>query len=260
MMQISPQRENELNELEQKIGTSFLNKALLNQALLHSSFGHEKNLPDNERLEYLGDAVIKLAVSEYIFNKFPEKAEGDLTKIRASVISDETLSKLGRDLNLGEYLLLSANEKRTGGTKKKSNLANTFEALVGAVYLDAGLGKSREIIISRLEAEIERISRKGYIIDYKSALQEFTQKRKWQLPHYPVMKESGLRHRRVFWVEVKIKGQRYGMGRGGNKKEAEQRAATQALKSLDLEEKQGEKKVTQGIRSLISQVRKRIKL
>lgn len=260
MMQISPQRENELNELENKIGTSFLNKALLNQALLHSSFGHEKNLPDNERLEYLGDAVIKLAVSEYIFNKFPEKAEGDLTKIRASVISDETLSRLGRELNLGEYLLLSANEKRTGGTKKKSNLANTFEALIGAVYLDAGLGKSREIIISRLEAEIDRISRKGYIIDYKSALQEFTQKRKWQLPHYHIMKESGPRHRRVFWVEVKIKGQRYGMGRGRNKKEAEQRAATQALKSLTTEEKQGEKKVTQGIRSLISQVRKRIKI
>lgn len=259
-MQISPQREKELNEIEQKIGTSFLNKALLNQAFVHSSYGHEKNIPDNERMEFLGDAVLKLVVSEYIYHKFPDRAEGDLTKIRAAVISDETLSRIGRDLLLGNYLLLSSNERRTGGTRKKSNMANTFEALIGAVFLDSGIGKSRNLIIEALRAEIEKTSRKGYIVDFKSALQEYAQKRKWQLPYYRVIRESGPKHRRVFWMEVKITGKRYGVGRGRSKKESEQRAATQALRKLKLEEKEGEKKVNKGIRKLITTVRKRMKM
>src|SRR3989338_8832593 len=115
MEPFSPEREKELGELENKIGVPFLNKGLLNQSLTHSSYGHEKNLPDNERLEFLGDAVLKLIVTEYLYNKFPGYPEGDLTKIRASVISDETLGKVGREINLGDYLLLSANEKKSGG-------------------------------------------------------------------------------------------------------------------------------------------------
>jgi ribonuclease-3 len=260
MSQASSQREKQLNEIERKLGTSFLNKSLLNQALVHSSYGNENNIPDNERLEFLGDAVLKLIISEYIYHKFPDRAEGDLTKIRAAVISDETLSRIGRGLDLGIYLLMSGNERRTGGVRKKSNLANTFEALLGAVFIDAGLGKARNLIIDSLRAEIEKTSRKGYIIDFKSALQEFTQKRKWHLPHYRVIKETGPRHRRVFWMEVKIKGKRYGMGRGRSKKEAEQRAATQALRALKGEEKTGEKKVSRGIRKFISHVKKRIKM
>ncbi|MEA3493596.1 MAG: ribonuclease III [Candidatus Margulisiibacteriota bacterium] len=260
MIQISPQREKELNEIEKKIGTSFLNKALLNQAFVHSSYGHEKSTPDNERLEFLGDAVLKLVISEYIYHKFPDRAEGDLTKIRAAVISDETLSRIGKALSLGNYLLLSPNERRTGGTRKKSNMANTFEALIGAVFLDSGIGKSRDLIIESLRAEIEKTSRKGYIVDFKSALQEYAQKRRWQLPYYRVIKESGPKHRRVFWMEVKIKGKQYGVGRGRSKKESEQRAATQALRKLKLEEKQGEKKVNKGIRNLITTVRKRMKM
>jgi ribonuclease III len=260
MMEYSPQREKELQEVEKKLETSFINKSLLNQAFVHSSYGHENNIPDNERLEFLGDAVLKLVVSEYIYHKFPDRAEGDLTKIRAAVISDETLARIGRDQSLGNYLLLSSNERRTGGTRKKSNLANTFEALIGAVFIDSGIGKSRNFIIEALRAEIEKSSRKGYIIDYKSALQEYSQKRKWQLPFYRVIKETGPKHRRVFWMEVKIKGKKYGTGRGRNKKEAEQRAATQALKALKSEEKNGEKKVNKGIKKLITHVRKRIKL
>ena len=258
MTHIPPQREKELQEIERKLGSSFLNKALLNQALVHSSYGHEKNIPDNERLEFLGDAVLKLIVSEYIFNKFPEKSEGDLTKIRAAVISDETLARIARKEALGHFLLLSPNERRTGGPRKRSNLANAFEALIGAVFLDAGIGKSREIIIDALRGEIEKSSSKGFIIDYKSALQEYAQKKKWHLPHYKVMKETGPKHRRVFWIEVKIKGKHYGMGRGGNKKEAEQRAATQALKKVKQEDKEGEKKVANGIRKLITHVKKRM--
>ncbi|MDD5382278.1 MAG: ribonuclease III [Candidatus Margulisbacteria bacterium] len=259
MEQLSPEREKELQELESKIKTSFLNKILLNQALTHSSYGNEFKVPDNERLEFLGDAVLKLVISEHIYNKFPEKAEGDLTKIRASVISDETLAGVGRHLNVGDYLLLSANEKSTGGTRRKSNLANTFEALIGAVYLDEGLGKSRDLILQFLSGEIEKTSRAGYIRDYKSAVQEYAQKHKWELPRYRVIKESGPKHRRVFWMEVRLKGKVYGVGRGRNKKESEQRAAMHALTRIKGEDK-NRKKETKGLRNIISQVRKRMKI
>lgn len=253
-------------ELEKKISVFFQNKNLLNQALTHSSYGHERGVPDNERLEFLGDAVLKLVTTEYLYNKFPGHSEGDLTKIRASVISDETLAWVGKNLDLGDFLLLSVNESKSGGQKRKSNIANAFEALVGAVYLDAGIGKARDLIIDVLREEIEKVSRVGYIRDYKSALQEYAQKHKRELPHYRVIKEAGPRHRRVFWMEVKIKGRRYGIGRGANKKEAEQRAAAMALKRIKLEEKghsvgkPGERKETAGLRGLISRVRRKIKL
>jgi len=259
MEQMPAEREKELNEIEKRLGTSFLNKALLNHSLTHSSYGHEKKTPDNERLEFLGDAILKLVISEYLYHKFPERAEGDLTKIRAAVISDETLAQVGRRTEIGNYLLLSANEKRTGGTKRKSNLANAFEAVIGAVFLDAGIGKSRELILGVLEDEIEKASRSDYIRDYKSALQEHTQKRKWDLPRYRVIKETGPKHRRVFWIEVRIKGQGYGVGRGRNKKESEQRAAMQALTRLKSEGKQKKKDPRRSLGGLISHVRKRIK-
>ena len=260
MEQISPERAKELHELEQKLAVSFINKPLLNQSLTHSSYGHEKNCPDNERLEFLGDAVLKLVMTEYIYNKYPGHAEGDLTKIRATVISDETLGKVGRKIDLGQYLLLSGNEKKSGGQKRKSNVGNAIEALIGAVYLDAGLGKARDFIIDNLRDEVETVSRAGYICDFKSALQEYAQKNKWDLPFYRVVKEAGPRHRRVFWMEVKVKGKRYGVGRGANKKEAEQRAATMALKRLKGEEK-GEKRDKEGgLRALLNRARKSIKL
>lgn len=260
MEQISSERQSELNELESKLGATFQNKQTLNQALTHSSYGHENNIPDNERLEFLGDAVLKLVVSEYLYHKFPEKDEGDLTKIRAAVISDDSLAKIGAKLNLGQYLLMSENEKRTGGVKRKSNLANTLEAILGAIYIDAGLGKPRDMIIWFLTDMIELHSRAGFISDYKSAVQEYAQKHKWELPRYRVVKETGLRHRRVFWMEVKLKGKVLGVGRGRNKKEAEQRAAMQALRTLKKEDKEIKAKTPRSIGRFISDVRKKIKL
>ncbi|MDD4179442.1 MAG: ribonuclease III [Candidatus Margulisbacteria bacterium] len=263
MEPLSPEREKELQELESKLGVSFLNKNLLNQSLLHSSYGHEKSLPDNERLEFLGDAVLKLVMTEYLYNKFPGYAEGDLTKIRATVISDETLATVGKKINLGAYVLFSGNEIKSGGQKRKSNVANAFEALIGAVYLDSGLGRARDFINELLRGEVETVSKAGYIRDYKSAFQEFAQKSKHELPHYRVIKETGPRHRRVFWIEVKLKGKRCGVGRGANKKEAEQRAAAMALKRAKGGEKKKEttKETTNGgLRALISNVRKRINL
>jgi ribonuclease-3 len=249
---LTSKREKQLEELEQKLGINFLNKSLLSQSLTHSSYAHEskEKVYDNERLEFLGDAVIKLVISEYLYNKFPDRAEGDLTKIRAVAISDEILAIVGQKLKLGTFLLLGLNERRTGGIDRKSNLANALEALIGAIYLDAGLGKARDILVNMLMQDIEKISSEGYIKDFKSALQEFVQKKKWGLPYYNVIKEAGLKHKKIFWMEVRIRGQEYGVGRGVNKKEAEQAAAKVALAKLT--RPQGK------IKGFISQIKKRI--
>lgn len=227
-------RENQLLDLEKKIGVTFLSKPLLDQALTHSSYAYEtrEKVPDNERLEFLGDAVLKLVISEYLYQKFPESQEGDLTKIRASVISDVTLAGVSRKIRLGRYMMLGANEKRTGGFDRKSNLANAFEALLGAVYLDGGIGKARDMVLMMLESEIEKVSKKGFIRDFKSALQELVQKKGWGLPNYSVVKETGPKHRRFFWTEVKVMGRALGTGKGPSKKESEQAAAKIALSAV----------------------------
>ncbi|OGC23565.1 ribonuclease III [candidate division WOR-1 bacterium RIFOXYC2_FULL_37_10] len=248
------QRDKELSDLERKLRIFFLNKQLLNQSLTHSSYANESEVPDNERLEFLGDAVIKLAVSEYIYNRFPARPEGDLTKIRADVISDETLARVATRVRLGEYLLLSENEKKTGGDKRRSNVANAFESLVGAIYLDAGLGKVRDFLIDFLRGEIEKVSREGYIKDYKSALQEFVQKKKWPLPQYKVLNETGPKHEKQFVIGVRIKGSIMGQGEGMNKKDAEQKAAEKALNQLNSMEK---KKVSP-IKGIFHKVKKSI--
>ena len=278
-MNLSIERDEKLKELEKILGTSFLNYNLFSQALTHSSYAYElrsKDVADNERLEFLGDAVIKLVISEYLYNKFPEKAEGDLTKIRAAVISDRTLAAVSRKLRLGSYLLLGTNEKKTGGVSRKSNLANAFEALTGAIYLDSGLGKARDFLVENIASEIEKVSKAGYIRDYKSALQEYVQQRKWGLPQYRVVRETGPKHKKVFWIEVKIKGKKWGEGKGLNKKEAEQRAAFEAMsnfkkssdrraprpaRSVRREEPKAtpkpEVKKSKGIKNIISKVRRR---
>jgi len=232
---ISKERERELTELEKKLGVTFLNKALLNQALTHSSYAHEirqKGVYDNERLEFLGDAVLKVVMSEFLYNKFPGHAEGDLTKIRATAVSDETLAMIARRLKLGKYLLLGENEKRSGGRERRSNVANAFEALLAAIYLDGGLGRARDLIVDFLKGEVDKISSVGFIRDYKSALQEFVQKKGWGLPQYHTVRESGPKHKKVFQIEARVKGKVFGKGSGFNKKEAEQNAAKIAYEKL----------------------------
>lgn len=228
-------RRNKLRELESKLGITFVSENLLNQALTHSSFVHESgkhSFSDNERLEFMGDAVLKLVISEYLFNRFPGKDEGDLTKIRGAVISDVYLANIALNLNLGKYLLFGKNEKSSGGENKKSNLANALEAIIAAVYLDGGLMKARDLIINLLQGSIEEASAQDFIIDYKSTLQEFTQRNRKHLPSYNVVKELGPKHKKVFWIEVKIDNIRYGLGKGYTKKEAEQKAAKGALKNF----------------------------
>jgi len=241
-----------LDELQSKLGIFFLNRLLLNQSLTHSSYANEAGVPDNERLEFLGDAVIKLVISEYIYNKFPSRPEGDLTKIRASVISDVTLAKVANKIKLGNYVLFSKNEAASGGVKRKSNIANAFESLVGAIYLDAGIGKSRDFLIEHLGSEIEKVSQVGYIVDFKSALQEFSQKRKWELPLYKILRETGPKHSKTFVVGVKVRGRVCGQGKGANKKEAEQKAAQQALGEMQKSER-----AHSGIRGVVRRFAKR---
>jgi len=255
---ISPHRKEKLEELEQKLGIKFHSENLLNQALTHRSYPCEvpdENIQDNERLEFFGDAVLKLAISQYLFNKYPSRPEGDLTKIRSTIVSDVTLAEVSKKLNLGEYILLSSNEKSSGGDSRTSNLANTFEALLAAIYIDQGIGKTIDFIVENLLADIEKVSQVGFIIDYKSALQEMVQKRKMGLPCYKVIKETGPKHNRVFSVEVKIKGKKYGKGEGLSKKSAEQAAACQGME--EFKEKPANKSTFKSVKSLLGNFKKK---
>ena len=228
-------RQQQLLELKSRLGIDFISEKTLNQALTHSSYVNESkntDLADNERLEFLGDAILKLVVSEYIYSNFPNHSEGQLTKMRAAVVSDASLSELSRELGLGRYILLGNNEKNSGGDKKRSNLANALESIIAAVFMEGGLEHARPLVVNLIKEPIAKASAEDFIIDYKSALQELCQKNKWGLPFYHVAKETGPKHKRVFWIEVKVKSVRYGEGKGYSKKEAEQSAAKEALNFL----------------------------
>ena len=212
------------------------NYELYDRALTHSSYAYENRLSsvDNyERLEYLGDAVLKLVVSEYLFERFPDYREGDLTKIRAVVVSDARLADLARELNLGEYIVFGSSEARSGGRNKNSNLACAFEALLGAMHLDGKLPEVRAFLRERLEAVVTAIDMSKTKDNYKAALQEFTQADGGILPSYRTVQESGPSHNRTFFVEVYVNGEVLGCGTGKSKKEAQQAAARQALEALN---------------------------
>lgn len=212
------------------------NYDLYDRALTHSSYAYENKLSsvDNyERLEYLGDAVLKLVVSEYLFERFPEYREGDLTKIRAVVVSDARLADLARDIDLGNYITFGASEAKSGGRDKISNLACAFEALLGAMHLDGKLTEVREMMQERLEAVVTAIDMSKTKDNYKAVLQELTQADGGVLPNYRTVQESGPSHNRTFFVEVYVNGEMMGCGNGKSKKEAQQAAAKQALEVLN---------------------------
>ncbi|WP_373533258.1 ribonuclease III [Vampirovibrio sp.] len=209
---------------------------LYDRALTHSSFTYENKLStiDNyERLEYLGDAVLKLLVSQYLFERFPEHREGELTKIRAVVVSDAKLAELAQTMKLGDYIIFGASEARSGGPRKVSNLACAFEALLGALYLDGKMDEANDLIRNLLESMVTELDLSKIKDNYKAALQELTQTDGGTLPIYRTVQESGPSHKRVFHVEVSINGEMMGMGSGKSKKEAQQQAARQALETLN---------------------------
>lgn len=219
-----------LGKLEQTIGYSFSDKNLLFMALTHSSYANEnkrkKKTNNNERLEFLGDAVLELTISDYLFHQYPERDEGKLTKLRSSLVCEYTLAICARDISLGNYLLLSKGEDLTGGRERDSILSDAFEAVIGAIYLDGGIEEAKEFIYEFLLKDVED---KSLFYDAKTILQELVQARNLGKLSYELVEESGPDHSKNFTVRVRISDEIYAFGMGKTKKGAEQIAAYETI-------------------------------
>lgn len=222
---------NELSsKLEKAIGYEFKDETFLEIALTHRSIGQG----NNERFEYLGDATLGFIIADAIFKKFPQASEGELTRLRASLVKGETLAKLGRELKLGDYIKLGPGEMKSGGWRRDSILANTLEAIIGAVYLDSDMNVCRQCVISLYRQLLSEISPDKLNKDPKTALQELLQSRRYELPVYHVLSEFGDAHERVFNVGCEIKDQNISVqAEGRSKRIAEQLAAEKALFALE---------------------------
>jgi ribonuclease III len=189
-------------------------------------------MPHNERLEFLGDAVLELASSTYLYERFPDCSEGELTKMRASLVQSETLARLARGLELGSHLLLGRGELLGGGADRQNNLENAFEAVIGAVYLDGGWETARDYVARQFATEVLSVKRSHVSRDYKTTLQEHIQQKRHESISYELIGESGPDHDKRFTTRVLIGGESMGEGTGRSKKEAEQQAAAEALSHL----------------------------
>lgn len=223
-------------KLELRLKYNFLNKDLLEAALTHTSFSHENkniSIENNERLEFLGDAVLELVISSYIFNRFSELSEGELTKLRASIVCESSLARKARELNIGNNLRLGKGEEQTGGRDRDSLLADALEAIIGAIYIDSSdIKKVEEFILTNMDDIIEEKRESFQTNDCKTYLQELIQ-RNSQLPiEYKIVKEEGPAHNRVFTAKIIHDGKELGIGKGKSKKDAEQVAAREAIKIL----------------------------
>ena len=223
-----------ITTLEERLGYEFTEKSLIIEALTHKSY---KQRYDNERLEFLGDAVLDLIVGEYLFIKFRNSDEGKLSKIRASLVNETGFDKLARALHLGEYIMLSNAEENNGGREKSSLLSNAFEAVMGAVYLEAGLDVVSKIAIDLIESNHDEISLDSLFRDFKTTLQELTQARFGITPEYKVLSSSGPDHLKEFEMGVFIEGKEYARAVGKSKKIAQQIAAEEAVILLKKEQK-----------------------
>ncbi len=225
-----------LAAVEKKLGYRFTDRSFLERALLHRSHIHvsgSSRSQSNERLEFLGDAVLGLVVNEYLYLRFPKRAEGDLTKMKSILVCGSRLSEVATTLQLGSHIRMSRSEAATGGRKRSSILADTMEALLGAVYLDGGLEAASGVIQKCLLAQSRRLLDRRSFGNYKSLLQEMIQARYKSPPRYRVLRSSGPDHARVFTVAVSFNGIALGSGEGRNKKAAEQKAAREALQRLE---------------------------
>ncbi|WP_035501164.1 MULTISPECIES: ribonuclease III [Fusobacterium] len=223
-----------LVDLEHRINYYFNDKNLLKNALIHRSFGNEhkhyKNI-NNEKLELLGDAVLGLVVAEYLYQKYPEEKEGVLAKIKSMAVSEPVLASISRKLRIGEYLLLSKGEMVTGGRDRNSILGDVFEAILGAIYLDSGFFAAKEYVLFHLKDMIDHIDDFEEILDFKTILQEYCQKKYRDIPKYTLVGEEGPDHRKLFEMQVQIQNN-IAKAKGTNKKIAEQMAAKQLCKEL----------------------------
>ncbi len=221
-----------INDLEEKIGYHFREKELLKSALMHSSYTNESHLPKhqcNERLEFLGDAVLELVSSEFLFHEYKKTPEGELTRMRASMVCEPSLAFCAREIDLGDFLLLGKGEEATGGRKRDSITSDALEALIGAIYLDGGFASAKEFILRFVLNDLEH---KKLFFDSKTILQEIVQAHFEERVSYYLVKEEGPDHSKRFTVEVHIGTECYGSGIGRTKKAAEQEAAYHAILKL----------------------------
>ncbi|HZT42156.1 MAG TPA: ribonuclease III [Chthonomonadaceae bacterium] len=221
-----------LAQLQEKLGVRFKNEALLRQALIHRSAAAERSLDSNERLEFLGDSVVGLVVSENLFRLFPDYSEGNLAKAKAYVVSESALAEAALAIGLEAFVVMSAGEAASGGRTRRSILADTFEAVIAAIYLDCGLRTARRIVQKALKDAIREVEADEHRRDYKSSLQEQTQAHLRKAPIYRIVSETGRDHEKVFVAEAVLGTTVIGQGSGRNKKEAEQAAALDALDHL----------------------------
>lgn len=234
-----PNWREKIRDFERKIGYPFRNPHILHAAMMHLSY-FRKLYPDPnaistfQRMEFLGDAILGLVVAEELFTRYPSSAEGVLSKVKSQVVSEEFLSMRAMTMGLGEYILMSEEEARSGGRKRKSILSDAMEALICAIYMDSNLQKTRYFIKNFVLMDFETDIHTDALTNYKSQLQEYCQSQYQKPPHYTVIKEEGPDHRKIFTVEVYINKEKCGEGQGSNKKQAEQNAARDACQKMKL--------------------------
>lgn len=228
-----PERSREeRHPVEEVLGVTFKDRDLLRQALTHRSYAHEvvgDQGVTNERLEFLGDAVLDLVISDYLYRNYSDLDEGELTRVRSFLVNMNCLAELARELGLGEHVLLSRDEKADGGSEKSSIISDAMEALIGALYLDRGLEEASRVVLKLFRGRMEEALSGKLDFDYKSRLQELVVKEKGVLPRYR-LREEGPDHRKTFYATVYVGDKKMGTGRGSSKKEAEQAAAREALR------------------------------
>jgi len=227
-------RKKELVFFQKKAKFKFKHPDFLNQAFSHRSFANEygRTVDNNEKLEFLGDSVLGLVVSEFLYKNLPDKTEGDLARIKSFVVSEESLAEIARSIDVDKYILIGRGEEYSGGRDKKALLADCMEAIFGAYFLDMGFREVQRFILLYLVPQIQKVLENRHKKDYKTLLQEFVQKKYKTYPRYVLVKKTGPDHNKTFWMEVVINNKKYGPGTGKNKKEAEQNAAGIAYQDL----------------------------
>ena len=224
-----------LSQFEESINFKFTNHKLLKEALTHRSYANEikKNIKYNERLEFLGDSILNFIITDYLYKSFPDINEGTLAKMRCSLVSSDALAGIADNLKLGKYLQLGSGENDTGGRTKKSLLENTLEALIGAMYLDSGITKTKIFLIAVFSEMLEKVENDTYYKDSKTIFQEIIQKSYKILPEYKILNEKINYNKHLFTVAVFVGENKYAEGEGSSKKEAERMAASNALEIID---------------------------
>lgn len=218
-----------IEELEKNIGYTFKNKQLLKTALTHTSYAYEHGVQSNEKLEFLGDSILEFVSSEYMYNKYTNLKEGEMTKVRATVVCEKSLYKIAKLHNFSDFLYLGKSEVMTGGNQRPAILADSVEAIIAAMFIDGGLEPAKEFIIENLKDEIEVATKHVGQKDYKTVLQEELQKNGDVKIKYKIIKETGPDHDKTFEAEVSLNGKKLATGVGKSKKEAEMQAAKKAI-------------------------------